>query len=138
VTAADLHAATLTLLRTIGTVTIHDGKVPPSPAADPSGRTYPYAVLWPSAGFYPSTDADTLCEEPGDELTWPVQVTVAAGDPTWCLQAADLVRKKLNKARLTPRSGLLRQDEVSIPATLDPAVSPARWFIPLLFRTQSA
>lgn len=136
--AAELHTAALALLRAVPTIGVYDGKVPDSPPADASGRTYPYVVVWPSAGHYPKAEAGALCATPGDELTWPGQFTVAAGESLWVLQAAALVRKALAGKYLTPLSGPLVEDEVSVPVQVDPVVKPARFFVPMIFRTTGA
>lgn len=133
-----LHAPALALLRAVPTLTVYDGIVPTSPPADASGRTYPYVVLWPSAGFRPNEIADDLAGTPDEALDWLVQATVAAGNVTWCLQAATLTRRALAGAFLTPQTGRLREEPGAPPITVDPDVKPARFFVPLLFRTQGA
>lgn len=129
-TAADLHAATLAVLEDT-TVTVYDGAVPHHPPADATGRVFPYAVLWPSPGATPG-DGPLGCTSPG--IDWLAQVTVAAGDPTWCLKAADVVRTALRGRQLardvspltdeTPRSRVLSRDDDT---------TPPRWFVPLHF-----
>lgn len=124
-----LHAATMTLLRGIGTVAAFDADVPPHPPADPTGRVYPYAVLWPGAGAHPIETAIT-----GSVGTdWLSTVTVAAGDVGWCLDAVALVRSVLDGAALAP--GVTLSDVTSRARTLqrDPDITPTRWYVPLLF-----
>jgi hypothetical protein len=137
-TPTELHDALLILLRTIGTVTVFDGDVPDKPTADTSGRVYPYVVVWATPGYYPSDDADTVCAQPGGELTWPVQLTVAAGTPAWCLEAAGTVRAKIAGALLVPAAGPLREDNSAVPVVKDTGTAPPRWYVPLLYRTQTA
>lgn len=137
-TPEDLHAAALARLRAIPSLTIYDGVPPTSIPADAAGRSYPYAVLWPSAGFRPNEIADDLAGTPDETLEWPVQVTVAAGTIAWCLQGATLVRRALAGAFLTSATGRLREEPGAPPVAVDPDVKPARYFLPLLFRTQGA
>ena len=130
-TAAQLHAAVWAALDALPTVTAYDGDVPTKPPADASGRVYPYAVLWPSPGATPG-DGPLGCISPG--VDWLEQVTVAAGTPTWCLQAVDVVRAALVGLQLapdvsplvdeTPRSRLLSRDDDT---------TPPRWYVPLQF-----
>lgn len=133
-----LHAAVLTRLRAVPNLTVYDGSVPTTPPADASGRTYPYVVVWPSAGYRPNEITDSIAGCPDETLEWPVQVTVAGGDPTWVLQAATRARRALAGAFLTPQTGRLREEPGAPPISVDPDVKPARFFLPLLFRTQGA
>ena len=133
-----LHTAVLVRLRAVPNLTAYDGVVPTTPPADASGRTYPYVVVWPSAGYRPNEIADDLAGTPDETLEWPVQVTVAGGDPTWVLQAATRARRALAGVFLTPQTGRLREEPGAPPISVDPDVKPARFFLPLLFRTQGA
>jgi hypothetical protein len=128
-TAVDLHAAVWALLDALPTVTAYDADVPTAPPADSRGRVYPYTVLWPSPGGSPFESS--LAGPQG--LDWMCQVTVAAGDPTWCLQAVEVVRAALVGAQLAPTAGPL-VDETPRSRTImrDPDVTPLRWFVPLL------
>lgn len=137
-TAETLHAATLARLRAVPNLTVYDSAVPTTVPADAAGRSYPYAVLWPSAGYRPNEIADDLAGTPDETLDWLTQVTVAAGDVTWVLQAATRVRRALAGAFLTPQTGRLREEPGAPPVSVDPDVKPARFFVPLLFRTQGA
>jgi hypothetical protein len=132
-TPADLHAAVLTILDALPTVTAFDGDVPPNPPADASGRVYPYAVLWPSPGGDP-TDADLVT---GGALAWEGTVTVAAGDVGWCLAAIDVVRGALRDRWVLDTASPLRDvTPASRTVTRDPDVRPPRWYVPLLYRCQ--
>lgn len=133
-TPADLHALTLARLRGLTTVTVHDSEVPANPAADPAGRVYPYAVLWPAPGNVPD-EARNLEHDPAGGLTWDARVTVASGDPTWTLQAVTLVRARLEGWR--PRPGSLMSEVNLGGGTIqkDTDTTPPRWFVPLQFRT---
>lgn len=131
VTAAELHAVTLALLAAIPTVTGYDADVPSTPPAETTtGRVYPYAVLWPSPGG--EGPEPSVADLAG--LDWTCQVTVAAGDVGWCLQAVGLVRTALDRAVLAP--GVVLRDETSPLQKVrrDPDVSPPRWYVPLEFR----
>lgn len=131
---AELHAATLARLRGLTTVTVHDSEVPANPAADSRGRVYPYAVLWPVPGNTPDA-ARNLEHDPAGGLTWDARVTVASGDPTWTLQALQLVRARLEGWRILPGSLLAEVDTGGVTVQRDPDTTPARWFTPLTFRT---
>ena len=133
-----LHTAVLVRLRAVPNLTVYDGSVPTTPPADASGRTYPYVVVWPSAGYRPNEIADSIAGTPDETLEWPVQVTVAGGDPTWVLQAATRARRALAGVFLTPQTGRLREEPGAPLISVDPDVKPARFFLPLLFRTQGA
>lgn len=137
-TPDELHAATLALIKTIPGMTVFDGDVPTTLLRDGAGRVYPYVVLWPSAGYRPNEIADDLAGTPDGTLEWPFQVTVASGDVMWTLGAVRVVRAKLAGAWLTPRTGRLREDPGAPNIARDPDVTPARFFVPLLFRTQGA
>lgn len=128
---ADLHTAALVQLRTIPHLTVFDGDVPDAPPADEAGRVYPYAVLWPGPGGDP-TDADLVT---GGALTWVAQLTVAAGDLGWCMQAIGPVRDALRDQVLLPEASPLRDETPASRVVLrDPDVTPTRWFFPLQFR----
>jgi len=133
-TPADLHAATLNRLHGLTTLTVHDSEVPANPAADTRGRVYPYAVLWPVPGNTPDA-ARNLEHDPQGGLTWDARVTVASGDPTWTLQAIQLVRARLEGWRPVPGSVLGEVDTGGVTVQRDPDTTPARWFVPLQFRT---
>lgn len=137
-TPGELHTATLALLRAIPNMTVFDGDVPTTLPRDGAGRVYPYTVLWPSAGFRPNDIADDLAGTPDETLEWPVQVTVASGDVMWTLGAVRVVRAALAGAWLTPRTGRLREEPAAPSITRDTDVTPARFYVPLLFRTQGA
>ncbi|MEV7962410.1 hypothetical protein [Oerskovia paurometabola] len=131
--AVALHAAVVAVLSEVRSVTWYDdGVVPANPKADTAGRVYPYAVLYPGVGHRPA-EAVAVDAQPGPELAWRTQVTVAAGTRTWCMQAAQLTRARLDHCEIAPGVTL-----VEVPTGLlvqkDPDVSPLRWFVPLYFR----
>lgn len=128
---AVLHAALVNALKALPTVRVHDGHAPDDPARDAAGRVYPYAVVWGNPGH---TDEDSRNAE-GDAdgaLAWRPQITVAAGDLTWLLQAVDLVRVRVDGLDLD--GAVLREEPVDAPAQRDPDL-PDRWFVPLYFTT---
>ena len=129
-TPASLHTQVLTLLHAT-TVTAYDGDVPDRPPADQSGRVYPYAVLWPGGGGNP---ADPALARHHGALTWEAQVTVAAGTPTWCIQAVDVVRAALRGVWLTTgASPLLDETPASQTLLRSEDTQPPRWYLPLRF-----
>lgn len=135
---ADLHAAVLARLRAITSLSVHDADVPKNLPAEPNtGRVYPYLVLWPTAGHTPD-DARTLGGVDGTELTWPFQVTAAGGTVTWALQAAALARGQLEDwFPPFPGAGQVHEDQTAPFIGKDEDVTPARFFVPLLFRTHT-
>jgi hypothetical protein len=131
-TALDLHAAVKARLATLTSMTGYpDGNVPDKPPADASGRVYPYWVMWPTLPGERADDLD-LAGEPGPE-TWDGRVTVAAGDPTWCHQAALAVRDLLQGWTPGPHLGRLTDSGVRVVVSKDPDVMPPRWFAALVF-----
>lgn len=139
-TPDQLHVALVTLLKAAlePKIAVYDSDVPDQVPMDPSGVVAPYIVVWPSAGMYPYELADTVCGEPGGELDWPVQITVAAGKPAWVLPAAATVRAKMAGVMLVDRAGRLREEQSAVNIQKDVDVSPPRWFVPLYYRTQAA
>lgn len=139
-TPDQLHVALVTLLKATiePAISVFDSDVPASVPQDRDGIVAPYVVVWPSAGFYPSDIADAICGEPGGELDWPVQLTVAAGKPAWVLPAAAQVRAKMAGVMLVDSAGRLREELSAVNVQKDVDVSPPRWFVPLYYRTQAA
>lgn len=133
-TPAALHTDTLERLRGLQSLTVYDSTVPDNLPADTDGRVYPYAVLWPVPGNTPDT-ARNLEHDPAGGLTWDARVTVAAGTPTWTLQALPLVRARLEGWRITPLSILSELDTGGVTVTEDRDTTPHRWYVPLTFRT---
>lgn len=130
---ADLQAAVIARLQAqVPTVVVHDALVPDDPAADGSGRVLPYAVAWGTAGWTPD-QARTLDGDAHGALTWPCPVTVAAGDPTWCLRAAHAVRGALDGFHIDG-AGFLREQPGTPPMTRDRDVTPVRWYVAFTFR----
>lgn len=135
---AALHTALMARLDALTNIEAYNAQVPANPPAEAgTGRVYPYVVAWPSAG-HADPDARTVDDSTHGALGWPVQVTVAAGDPGWCLAAAQKVRTHLEGHTLTTGAGPLREETVAPPVQRDDDVNPPRWFVPLLFRCQTA
>lgn len=135
---AALHQALVARLDALTGVTAYDGQVPDNPPAETTaGRVYPYAVVWPSAAR-PELDGELAEGGTDGALDWPVQVTVAAGAPDWCLVAATQVRAWLDGYELVPGAGPLREEPVALQVQRDDDVKPPRWYVPLLWRCQVA
>lgn len=126
-----LHAAVVTALQSIGStrLNVFDADVPTKPAALADGRVLPYAVVWPSAGGAPAEASIAG----GTGLDWACQVTVAAGDVSWCLGAIGLVRAALSGAVLATGVTLIDETPRSLIVRRDPDVTPSRWFLPMQF-----
>lgn len=130
---ADLFAAVVARLQAAApTVTVFEADVPTSPPADGNGRVYPYAVVWGAPGWIPDA-ARTIDGDAHGALDWPCPVTVAAGDPAWCLAAYQLVRQALDGFHITG-AGPLREQTGTPPMTRDRDTTPARWYVPAIFR----
>jgi hypothetical protein len=115
-----------------------DGRPAPPPKAEPgTKRVYPYAVIYPGVGVWPQAEASTLDGEPdGDALDWPVQITVASGDPDWTLEATDAVERAVLGKRLVNGGGRLWHPpgEEVVLMDRDEDLTPNRWFVPLRYR----
>lgn len=135
-TPAALHAALKARLDALATVDAYAGTVPTNPPADAHGRVAPYAVIWASGGHV-DPDGRALDGAADGALTWPVQITVAAGDPDWCLGAVGVVRAWLDGHELVAGAGPLREEPTALQMQRDDKHSPPRWYVPLLFRCQT-
>lgn len=129
---ADLQAAVKAQLEAaVPTIDVHEGQVPDNPAADGSGKVLPYAVIWGSAGWVPA-EARSVTADADGALTWPCPITVAAGDPIWCLRAAHAVRTALDGFRID--GDVLYEQPGTPPMTRDKDPVPPRWYVPFTFR----
>lgn len=130
---AALHAAVIARLKAAGIADfeVYDSDVPSAPPAADDGRVYPYAVVWGSAGWTPD-EARSITVDAAGALTWPEPVTVAAGSPTWCLDAARAVREALDGYRIG--DDLLYEQPGTPNMQRDPDAKPPRWYVPLTFR----
>lgn len=131
-----LHQSVLTLLEAALThVTVYDSEVPDAPPADSGGRVWPYVVVYPGGGSV-DPDALNLGHAAGGGIRWSFQVTVVGGTSSRCLLAAHQVRQALAGVHL--ETGASPIEEVSgTYIAKDRDVLPPRFYVPLLFRTQS-
>ena len=145
----DLHTALLDLLAPVtrnrherkggATVTtavnatgidLHDGHVF-AVEHGPDGTALPYMVLWPTA----TTGQNTRLAGGRSMGRWGFQLTVAAGSPAGVRWALALLQPVTARARLTPRTGLLRPYLDQVPITPDEDVTPIRWSTALRYET---
>jgi len=127
-----LYAAVVARLKAqVPTVDVHEAQVPDAPTADGSGRVLPYAVVWGSAGWT-ADQARSITLDADGALTWPCPITVAAGDPIWCLRAAHAVRTALDGFRID--GDVLYEQAGTPPMTRDADPTPPRWYVPFTFR----
>ena len=133
-TPAELHTTALNRLQGLTTLTVYDSEVPANPVADSRGRVYPYTVLWPVPGNTTEAARNLEADAQGG-LMWDARVTVASGDSMWTLEALALVRARLEGFRLAPGSMLTEVDVGGTTVQRDPDTTPARWYVPLQFRT---
>ena len=131
-TVTTLHAAVLSRLRALASLTVYAGIVPASPPSDREGRVLPYVVLWPSGGHRPA-ESRTLESEHTSDLKWRAHVTVAAGTVDWATRAVDLVRAALDGQVLAPFCSPLEEDGSLFQLLEDRDVTPARVFLPMSF-----
>lgn len=103
------------------------GQVP----MDPDGRAHPYCVLYTGSGHSPET-AESLCGGAG-EFDWRFQITCAGGDIDRAEWALTRARGALLRTRLTPDSGIVREDYAPDFAIQDTDVAPARWYFPVIY-----
>lgn len=134
-TAASVRTQVLERLNTLPHVSVYPGDVPANLPADMTGNVYPYVVLWGAIGR-DDVEGEDMTGGTGGAVSMRVRVTVAAGDPGWCLSAADQVRSLLS--RWQPVGAERFRDDHTEPTMLeDKDVTPRRWFVPLEFRTAS-
>jgi len=130
---AVLHDAALAVLMTTTNLDVFDGSVDDagqgSVRMDPDGRAHMYAVLYVSPG---RNIPGNLTGAPS-HLAWSFQVTAAGGDVNRVLTAAKKVRSALTGVRLTTSGGLVNESTDPGPIRQDLAVSPSRWYVPILF-----
>jgi hypothetical protein len=101
------------------------------PPADADGRVHAYAVYYPGAGW-----AHALLACGGtDSLDWTFQVTCAAGTRVQFLWCVDKIRAALSGATITvgDQALTIRETDDTGPMRRDNDVSPARFYVPLLF-----
>lgn len=108
---------------------VHVGRVPGSLPADPQGRVYPYAVIWPGV-MSPVIDDDVSGMTYQAGQSGEFTTTVASGDWAWTTSAARDVKHALTDAldgRVKPQR--LQQSLAQVMA--DPAERPTRYYVPL-------
>ena len=136
-TPEQMHAAIKARLETLiptDLAAVYSGRVPDDPPALADGRVKPYAVLWGSPGSS-NPGAEDLCGEVDGAYLAVPRVTVAAGDPDWCLAATTAARDSLSRWQPAPEAERLRDDGFDPAMLEDEDVNPRRWFTPLQFRT---
>lgn len=132
----DHHAAILARLAEATFLSVYDAYVPDTPPRDSDGVIHGYAVLYVGAGPTPPVN---LAHDHGD-TDMPFQVTVAAGDAVRALRAVDKVLDLMLGWRPTIAGRTLapvRADSDSGPLRRDDAITPPRFYLPLMFRVQS-
>lgn len=109
----------------------HLGAPPVDTGADPTGRAYPYAVVWPGTGTpVDDDDATGVLYQAGQVAE--ATVTVASGTTLWTMQAAEDAKRVLTGA-LGGRCKPNRLQQQTITVQQDPAERPARYYVPLVF-----
>ena len=135
-TPAELHTALAARLRSAANITVFDGEVPTSLPAGADGRVYPYAVIWPGGG---GALGEVSLDDVAHGTDWRAQVTVAAGDLTWCMQAIALVRAVVVGVYLaTDTTPVVDDTPPSMTLLPDKDVTPTRWYLPVLLRCTAA
>lgn len=122
-----LLARLLALLEDVP-LTVYVGHVPDTVPADSAGYARPYVAIFPPVGRPPSA-ARAASGYTSGELDWKPATTVAAGDPSQCLQAARMVTSALDEQFVG--AGILRRDPSDVPMQFDPAVKPGRHYLPI-------
>lgn len=119
---------------TTGSVNLFRGKVT-NPPLDPDGTVHAYAVLYES----PGRRSGSRLGSTRDRLDAGFQVTCVGGDTTRCLWCIDKITTTLTGLAITvpgrtqPRRIVEDASNASRYVIADEDVSPARFFVPLLF-----
>lgn len=115
---------------------IFDGYVPTTIPKDPSGFIRPYVVIFAGTGTDLEAERDSTGQVDMGVLDWPFQTTVAAADALSCMRLAHDVRLAL--ANLPVQAGFVKPDGYSATGgdrpLLDNQVTPARFYMPLMWR----
>lgn len=123
---------------TLGVVNLYRGRVV-NPPADEEGNVHAYAVLFDSPGRRSGSRVGAV----RDQFDGTFQVTCAGGDPTKALWCVDMVAARLTGTRIAvpgrTRQVRIVEDESNRSRSLvrDETVSPARYFVPLLFNIRA-
>lgn len=115
---------------------IFDGFVPTTLPKDASGYIKPYVVIFAGTGSDIAAERDSTGQVDMDVLDWPFQTTVAAADALSCMRLAHDVRLALTN--LPVQAGFVKPDGYSATGgdrpLLDNQVTPARFYMPLMWR----
>lgn len=115
---------------------IYDGYVPTTIPKDASGYIRPYVVIFAGTGTDLVAERDMTGLVDMGLLDWPFQTTVAAADALSCMRLARDVR--LTLANLPVQAGFVKPDGYSEIGgdrpLLDNQVTPARFYMPLMWR----
>lgn len=115
---------------------IFDGVVPTTLPKDANGFIKPYVVVFAGTGTDIESERDLTGKVDMDILDWPFQTTVVAADAISCMRLAHDVRLALSN--LTVLAGRVKPDAYSTTGNdkpqLDNQVTPARFFMPLMWR----
>jgi hypothetical protein len=115
---------------------IYDGFVPTTIPKDSSGFIRPYVVIFAGTGTDLPAERDSTGLVDMDVLDWPFQTTVAAADALSCMRLAHDVRLALTN--LPVQAGFVKPDGYSATGgdrpLLDNQVTPARFYMPLMWR----
>ena len=133
-----LRDAVLARLELVTNVKVYDGRVrqddPPDEIPGSGGVVRPYCVLYAGGGRGYS---DRIVGG-SSALSWSPQVTVAAGYAADCTAAVDRVRAQLTDQVLSISDGVtgyLREVADTGTVRVDEQVSPARFYVPMIFQT---
>lgn len=133
-----LRQAVLDRLALVANVKVYDGRIdqtnPPDVIPASGGVVRPYCILYAGGGRGYS---DRLTGG-SSALSWSAQVTVAAGYPADCAAAVDRVRAQLTDQPVTIPDGVtshLREVADTGSIRVDEQISPARFYVPLIFQT---
>lgn len=122
----------LTALRTIPGITVFDGHVPEKVPTDGAGFVRPYLALY-LGGPVGDPDATTVCGAYDTDSTSHTFQTTVVGASAQHVRAVAaetvgaLVNLRIGPGRVRP---VWEQQAAAVPL-LDPATSPARYFLPL-------
>lgn len=123
-------------LRKVPGLTVYDGEVPDTVPTDSAGFIRPYTVLF-------ATDGDPIDERDMSgalDLTaarWDFQTTTVAATAGICSQAGYLVRLALTNLPVGTGLVLPSPQDYGVAPIKDTNISPARYFIPRMWRLET-